>query len=329
MAMSTIADAHHSRRPSLEAANEPVVNVVRLRVYGMVCSSCESALASGLEAVPGVRKVFASSMLQLAEVHYASGSALSDDKIAEQIQLLGYQAELSEEDEPSTATLLVHESSHGPSIDAVVELVAVQPGVHQVRVRPSSPRQRGPSKKLHTLQVNYNLEVTGPRSLLRALADAGVQASLPERTPVHDRARQHQRRRLVMLLMCAVAATPTTLIELAFPDILHEPAYRAIMPRDWLMLELGTILQAFVWPFYVATYRSLRYARQVTMDALLALSTTVGYAFSVAGMIITSATLGDIRLTMFFEMNAMLIAFFMLGRYLHNAGKHKAARALA
>ncbi|KAI8056606.1 hypothetical protein BDF22DRAFT_652725 [Syncephalis plumigaleata] len=317
---------------------DPRVRTVRLRVYGMVCSSCETSLTSGLEAISGVRKVFASSMLQLAEVHYVPGSTLKDDdSIVEQIQLLGYQAEFNEDDEPSTVTLMVvHEpsSSSALPIDKVVDLLTMQPGVYQVRMRRSTSTSSALSTQHHgssiyTLNINYNLEMTGPRTLLNVLSTAGVQAYLPERIAINDRTRYHQRRRLSLLLICALFAIPTIVIELAFPDSLHEPTYKAIMPRDWLMLVLGTILQGFVWPFYVATYRSLRYAKQVTMDALLALSTTVGYLFSVAGIIITAATLGDIRLGMFFDMNAMLIVFFMLGRYLHQIGKHKAARALS
>jgi Cu+-exporting ATPase len=280
-------------------------------------------------------------MLQLAEVHYVPGSTLSDDdSIVEQIQLLGYQAEFNEDDEPSTVTLVIHKSSLSLlSIDKVVDLLTKQPGVYQVRMRrnaassspsPSSPtRRQNISKKVYTLHVNYNLEITGPRTLLDVLSKAGIRANLPERMPIEDKTRQHQRRRLLLLLTCALFAIPTILIELAFPDSLREPTYKTIMSRDWLMLVLGTILQGFVWPFYVTTYRSLRYAKQVTMDALLALSTTVGYLFSVAGISITAITLGDIRLGMFFDMNAMLIVFFMLGRYLHHIGKHKAAHALS
>jgi Cu+-exporting ATPase len=156
-----------------------------------------------------------------------------------------------------------------------------------------------------------------------------MEAQLPEPTSVDDRTQQHQRRRLVLLLVCALLSIPVVVIELAFPNILHKPVFQGVMPRDWLMFALGTLVQAFVWPFYVSTYRSLRYARQVTMDALLTLSTTVGYLFSFSGIIATAATSGGTRLFMFFDMNVMLVTFFLLGRYLHNFGKYKAARALS
>ncbi|RKP09138.1 E1-E2 ATPase-domain-containing protein [Thamnocephalis sphaerospora] len=183
--------------------------------------------------------------------------------------------------------------------------------------------------KVQTFSITYDMDITGPRTLIYTLQRAGIEACLPDPPSVKDRSRQHQRRMLLMLLACAVLTIPAVVIELGFPHIMHMPQYNGIMARELLMLGLTTPVQAMVWPFYVSTYRSLRYSREVTMDALLTLSTTVGYVFSVVGLIVTGATDGDVRLPMFFDMNAMLVLFFLLGRYLHDLGKGKAARTLA
>ncbi|KAI9595757.1 E1-E2 ATPase-domain-containing protein [Syncephalis fuscata] len=313
-----------------------------MHVYGMMCSSCEASLTNGLEMLPGVCKVFASSMLQLVKVSYVSTPTLNNEAIINQIRTMGYEAEMAGDDEPSATTLIIYgylSSSQQLSSGLVVNVLKKQPGVHQVEERRdtksfalsfNSGRALSSSKNpLYIYHIIYDLDITGPRTLLRALSLADINAGLPEQMPISDRTRKHQHRRLMLLLLCSFFAIPAIVIELIFPNILQHPMYRALMPRDWLMFVLGTIVQLFVWPFYLATYRSLRYTRQVTMDALLTLSTTVGYGFSLAAIIITAVTLGDVRLAMFFDMNAMLVMFFLLGRYLHNFGKYKAVRALS
>ncbi|KAF0977493.1 hypothetical protein FDP41_003485 [Naegleria fowleri] len=94
----------------------------------------------------------------------------------------------------------------------------------------------------------------------------------------------------------------------------------------WL---LATPIQFYFGkPLYLSAYRALRYARKPNMDALVMLSTTTAYLYSVLNVVI-AFFLKSYHAEVFFETSAMLLTFIILGRFLEILAKGQTSNMLS
>ncbi len=81
---------------------------------------------------------------------------------------------------------------------------------------------------------------------------------------------------------------------------------------DTILLFLATPVQFILgWPFYKRFYNSLKRKRGFTVDALVVISTTVAFVYSIIAM----ATGQEVR---FFEASASVLTIFTIGEYVES-----------
>lgn len=96
----------------------------------------------------------------------------------------------------------------------------------------------------------------------------------------------------------------------------------------WLFLLVTPVQFIGGWSFYVGTWNAIR-SRSINMDTLIALGTTVAYAYSVAVLFFPEAL--PVRVEerdVYFEVSAVIIAFVLLGKYMEEIIKKRSSAAV-
>ena len=178
--------------------------------------------------------------------------------------------------------------------------------------------------------VNFATEtamVTGDASvpvetLLAAVEKAGYSAK--ESVAGEDRNEErdaHSRRTLALLIFGAVLAIPVIVLAMAM-DIAG--LYINDDPRlhGWIVFALATPIQfGLGWRYYRGAWASLRHLNP-NMDVLIALGTSVAYAYS-AWVIVF-----DKPYTMFIDVSAAVLVFITMGKYFEERSKGAASSAI-
>lgn len=159
--------------------------------------------------------------------------------------------------------------------------------------------------------VSFDPEQIRVEDLLRAVADAGYSAALPDEAS--DAARDD--RRLRDRLVAAVTLTaPLTVIAMV-------PALQ-FAGWEWVAFALATPVVGFSgWPFHRATVLNLRHGA-ATMDTLISLGTVAAWSWS------TFVLLADLDAHTYFEVAAVITTLILLGRYLERQAKTRSGKAL-
>ncbi|MDE3095267.1 MAG: copper-translocating P-type ATPase [Chloroflexota bacterium] len=130
----------------------------------------------------------------------------------------------------------------------------------------------------------------------------------------------HARRTLYLVLFGAVLAIPAVILTMAM-DI---AGLYIVSPRvhGWIVLALATPIQVVLgWRYYRGSYASLRHLNP-NMDVLIALGTTVAYAFGLWVVV------WDQPYHMFFDVSAAVLVFITMGKYFEERSKGVASSAI-
>jgi len=183
---------------------------------------------------------------------------------------------------------------------------------------------------VETASVNFAAETArvtlvqpvATANLLEAVEKAGYGAaeSQPDNDRTAERA-EHARRTLITLLLGAALAIPTVIIamgmDIAGLSIGGDPLF-----TGRLLLVLATPVQfGLGWRFYKGSYTSLRHLNP-NMDVLVALGTTVAYAFS------AWVVLDQKNYHMFFDVSSAVLVFITMGKYFEEKSKSTASSAI-
>ncbi|HYM14274.1 MAG TPA: heavy metal translocating P-type ATPase [Dehalococcoidia bacterium] len=183
---------------------------------------------------------------------------------------------------------------------------------------------------VETANVNFASEtalVTAPDTvaldaLIAAVEKAGYAAGVatPETAEGGGR-EEHARRTLWLVLFGAALGTPAVILSMAM-DIAGLRIGGSDVLHGWIILALATPVQAVLgWRYYRGGYASLRHLNP-NMDVLIALGTSVAYAFS-AWVVITQQ-----HYTMFFDVSAAVLVFITMGKYFEERSKGAASSAI-
>ena len=96
----------------------------------------------------------------------------------------------------------------------------------------------------------------------------------------------------------------------------------------WLFLLVTPVQFIGGWSFYVGSWNAIR-SRSINMDTLIALGTTVAYAYSVAVLFFPEVL--PVRVEerdVYFEVSAVIIAFVLLGKYMEEIIKKRSSAAV-
>uniref|UniRef100_A0A5B6ZXE0 P-type Cu(+) transporter n=1 Tax=Davidia involucrata TaxID=16924 RepID=A0A5B6ZXE0_DAVIN len=309
---------------------EQDIAVCRLRIKGMACTSCSESAERALSMVDGVKKAVVGLALEEAKVHF-DPNITNTDHIIEAIEDAGFGADLISSGSDVNKVYLKLEGVNSAEDLTVIQtsLESVE-GVNRVEVDSDG----------HKVIVSYDPDVTGPRSLIQCIQEAGhgpsfYHASLYIPPRRRETEKQHEIRMYKnQFLWSCLFSVPVFIFSMVLPML---PPY-----GNWLdykihnMLTIGMLLRWILCTpvqfiigrrFYVGSYHTLR-RRSANMDVLVALGTNAAYFYSVYIVIkaLTSDTFDGQDL---FETSAMLISFILLGKYLEVVAKGKTSDALA
>ncbi|KAA8528102.1 hypothetical protein F0562_035029 [Nyssa sinensis] len=328
--VKTIQKAVEDAGFQLDELSEQDIAVCRLRIKGMSCTSCSEAAERALLVVDGVKKAVVGLALEEAKVHF-DPNVTNTDFIIEAIEDAGFGADLISSGSDVNKVHLKIEGINSMEDWTVIQssLESVE-GVNHVEV----------DSEGHKVAVSYDPDVTGPRSLIHCIKEAGCgpnfyHASLyiPPRRRETEKQNEIRMYKNQFLYSC-VFSVPVFIFSMVLPML---PPY-----GNWLdykihnMLTIGMLLRWILCTpvqfiigrrFYVGSYHALR-RRSANMDVLVALGTNAAYFYSVY-IVIKSLTSDRFEGQDFFETSAMLISFILLGKYLEVVAKGKTSDALA
>ncbi len=123
------------------------------------------------------------------------------------------------------------------------------------------------------------------------------------------------------LLLGTVIAVPVIIVSMAM-DIVGLPLFGSTRVTGWLLLMAAGVVQALLgWRFYRASLPALA-ALTPNMDVLVALGTTVAFAFSAWVVLAARAE------AMFFDVGAAVLLFVSAGRFVEERARASASGAI-
>uniref|UniRef100_A0A224YW83 P-type Cu(+) transporter n=1 Tax=Rhipicephalus zambeziensis TaxID=60191 RepID=A0A224YW83_9ACAR len=300
-----------------------------LRVTGMTCSSCVSAIEKRLFKVQGVKFALVALLAQKAEVRY-DPALVQPNQLAEMITDMGFEAEVLEESHTlhGDAEFVIRGMTCASCVHAIETNVCKLPGVASASV--SLATQKG--------RFSFDPEKTGPRQILERITDLGFEAH-PFTDHKMDASYLSQKEEVKKwrrsFLLCLIFGVPSMIIMMYY--MFRRMAYKiddcCIFPglsaENFFLFLLATIVQ-FVGGryFYVQAWKAVSH-RVANMDVLITLATSVSYFYSVIIVVYFMIDSADHSPKTFFETPPMLLTFISLGRWLEHIAKGKTSAALA
>ncbi|KAJ3413012.1 hypothetical protein HDV05_008603 [Chytridiales sp. JEL 0842] len=304
----------------LTSSNSAIVN---LSVQGMTCGSCVATIESSLRRTPGVLSCKVALMAERAEVEFDK-SLLSEQKIADMIDDMGFEAAVLKEEVDGSVDLSIFGMTCASCSGTIEREVGKMPGMRSVSIN------------LLGEQGHFVFDKTqvGIRDIVEKIEDLGFDALLIEsgsnsQIESLNRTREIQEWRSAFWKSFAFGL-PVFVISMILPESwVNLPLFRGLTLGPALMLLLTIPVQFGVgYRFYVAAFKALKHG-SYTMDVLVVLGTTIAFVFSVVTLLITLITGTTQTPEVFFETCVSLISFITLGRYLENVAKGRTSAALS
>ncbi|OIV94902.1 hypothetical protein TanjilG_22099 [Lupinus angustifolius] len=309
--------------------NDKSVQVCRIQIKGMTCTSCSSTIESALQAIQGVIEARVALATEEAQVHY-NANVVNYNQILEAVQDTGFEASLiSSGEDMFKIDLLVQGALDEHSMKLIKESLEVRPGVLGVEIH----------QEFNKISISYKPDMTGPRDFIKVIEETepgNFKANIfPPEGGQRDAHRNEEIRQyyrsFLWSLMFTIPVFLTSMVLMYIPGIKHVLDTKVVN-----MLTLGEVVRwVLVTPvqfiigrrFYSGSYKSLRRG-SANMDVLIALGTNAAYFYSVYS-VLRAATSKTFMGTDFFETSAMLISFILLGKYLEIVAKGKTSNAIA
>ncbi|KAK8996690.1 hypothetical protein V6N11_081955 [Hibiscus sabdariffa] len=314
-----------------DETNEKSIQVCRIRINGMTCTSCSSTVENVLQAIPGVQKVQVALATEEAEVHYDPKS-VTYNQLMEAIEDTGFGDILvSTGEDMSKINLRVDGVRTDNSMRMLENSIQALPGVQAVEVSP----------ELKKISVSYKPDMTGPRNFIRVIGSTGSSKRFKatifpegEGGGRESHRKEEIKQYFRSFLWSLIFTTPVFLTSMVFmyiPGIKHgldTKVVNMLTIGEIIRWVLSTPVQFIIGRrFYTGAYKALRHG-SANMDVLIALGTNAAYFYSVY-TVIRAATSPNFEGTDFFETSAMLISFILLGKYLEVLAKGKTSAAIA
>ncbi|KAG4188680.1 hypothetical protein ERO13_A08G181300v2 [Gossypium hirsutum] len=326
-----IEDAGFQAALIQDETDDKSVQVCRIRINGMTCTSCSSTLENALQAVPGVQKVQVALATEEAQIHH-DPKIITYNQLMEQIEETGFGAVLvSTGEDMSKINLRIDGVRTVNSMRMLENSLQALPGVQAVQISP----------ELKKIAVSYKPDMTGPRNFIKVIDSTGSSRRFKATIyPEGEGAGRESHRKEEIkqyfrsFLWSLIFTTPvflTSMIFMYIPGIKHgldTKVVNMLTIGEVIRWVLSTPVQFIIGRrFYTGSYKALRHG-SANMDVLIALGTNAAYFYSVY-TVIRAASSPDFEGTDFFETSAMLISFILLGKYLEVLAKGKTSEAIA
>lgn len=303
--------------------------IVSFRIGGMTCGACVETIERMLRQQEGIESVTVALLAEKAVVEF-DATKWTPEKIAEEIEDIGFEAEQLSEGIQDSQTIKVYGMTCASCTSTVEREVRAMDGVLSCNVSLATEEAR----------VEFEKDKVGIRDIVERIEDLGFDAMISDdrdKTQLQSLGRIREvsewRRAFLISLSFAIPNFFLNMIapkwKFLHPILMWQPISNLYF-ADLLSLCLATPVQFGIGKrFYVSTIKALRHY-SATMDVLVVFGTTASFFFSTFSMIVALfCTSHCERPATFFETSTMLITFVTLGRYLENSAKGKTSEALS
>lgn len=282
---------------------ESVTKRTSLKITGMSCAACATAIEKSLLRVPGVVEANVNFAAEKATVVYNPEIATVADFI-KAVRDAGYDVALDK------VQLRLKGMSCASCAAAIEKALNRLEGVYHASVNFAAEKAA----------VEYDSSAVSVRDMIKAVEDVGYEA---ERADVTSADREQAERekeindRKRMLILSIILSAPLVVNMVLGTFGIEVP----LLTNPWFQFVLATPVQFIVGAaYYKGAYHALK-GGSANMDVLIAMGTTVAYVYSIfTGFFIE----GD----MYFEASAVIITLITLGKLLEAIAKGRTSEAI-
>ena len=293
-----------------DSGEDKRVSVV-LPIEGMTCAACVSTVTGALAHVPGVFDVTVNLATETASVEFAAG-AVGVPALASAVDHSGYRMA---KEEATVAVAGLTDASVARIIEST--LLALD-GVLAVVANPATEQAT----------LTFVPGTVAPNDIREAIANAGYEpgemASADALEIEMARLARHGEIRTLWSKVILSAAASTAIMVVMFV-----PAIGEAIGMTWvsiIAMTLATPVQFWAGrQFYVSAIAAARH-RTSNMNTLIALGTTVAYAYS--AFVTAFGGLVEGENPTYFDTSAMIIGIILIGRLLEARAKGSASDAI-
>lgn len=277
----------------------------------------------------GIYSATVALLAEKAVIEYDS-SKWTPEKIAEEIEDIGFEAEVQQEIRQDVQSFKVYGMTCASCTSAVEQGVSSLAGVTSCSVSLATEEAR----------IEFDPSLIGLRDLVECIEDLGFDAVLNDNsdsTQIESLSRAREVTEWWRAFIISLSfAIPVFFLSMVLPkwhttrNILSWQPVSNLYFGDLLCFCLTTPVQFGVGKrFYVTSYKAMRHF-SATMDVLIIIGTTASFVYSTGSMLFALfCTDACARPPTFFETSTMLITFVSFGRYLENSAKGKTSEALS
>ena len=284
-------------------STSPRTEKAHIHITGMTCTTCAATIQKGLTETPGVEQANVSFASEKATVDY-DPSKVSLTKLKDKISKIGYGIATKKSIFP------VGGMTCASCVARVEEALLGVPGVVSANVNLASEKA--------TVEYTEGVAIA---DLRRAVAEAGYTLgseaeTLEDITIAAQRELHSVRNRFIFSAILAASIM----------ILMWLPAFAR---RPYLLWALATPVQFWAgWRFYRGAWGALRH-KTTDMNTLVAVGTSAAYFYSVVAVLFPGLfAAAEVKLSLYFDTSAMIIALILLGRFLETRARGQTSEAI-
>lgn len=290
------------------------MKIENIKVDGMTCASCVSAVEKRISKLDGVQKVSVHLTLGNVRVEYEE-EKLSLEKIIETIEGAGYKV-ISEDNEE--VDLLIEGMTCASCVSAVERAINKSSGIVDASVNLTTNKAK----------IIYDKSQTNLTNLVDLISKAGYNAKLiEENLPKHTQSNTL----LLKLIISLIFAIP--LFYISMGHMLNWPLPKFLLPDQnpiiFSLTQLALVIPIVIsgYKFYTIGFKRL-FKLDPNMDSLIAIGTSAAIIYGLYATVQILKGNNDYAHNLYFESAGVIIALIMLGKYFEELSKGKTSEAI-